>query len=89
MDGNGSIEVSRALRILTQSLFPSFQLAVFPLPGASWTLTRLLAGYMLLYDDQADRNQVLKANRSSRSSHEGSQKHRKSDEKVMKRPETP
>ncbi|CAE7449969.1 unnamed protein product [Symbiodinium necroappetens] len=45
-------DVSRALRILTQSLFPSFQLAVFPLPGASWTSTRLLAGYMLLYDDQ-------------------------------------
>eukprot|EP00438_Fugacium_kawagutii_P035617 Skav231847 [mRNA] locus=scaffold2215:344412:363148:+ [translate_table: standard] len=44
--------VSRALRLLTQSLFPSFQLAVFPLPGASWTATRLLAGYMLLYDDQ-------------------------------------
>ena len=37
-------KVSRALRILTQSLFPSFQLAVFPLPGASWTATRLLAG---------------------------------------------
>ena len=37
-------EVSRALRLLTQSLFPSFQLAVFPLPGASWTATRLLAG---------------------------------------------
>lgn len=45
-------DVSRALRLLTQSLFPSFQLAVFPLPGASWTATRLLAGYMLLYDDQ-------------------------------------
>eukprot|EP00930_Biecheleria_cincta_P090084 TRINITY_DN7941_c0_g2_i1.p1 TRINITY_DN7941_c0_g2~~TRINITY_DN7941_c0_g2_i1.p1 ORF type:complete len:472 (-),score=59.87 TRINITY_DN7941_c0_g2_i1:117-1532(-) len=44
-------DVSRALRILTQSLFPSFQLVVAPLPGARWTATRLLAGYMLLYDD--------------------------------------
>ena len=46
-------QVSRALRILTQSLFPSFQLAVFPLPGASWTSTRLLAG-----DDVATESQV-------------------------------
>lgn len=45
-------DVSRTLRILTQSLFPSFQLVVAPVPGASWTATRLLAGYMLLYDDQ-------------------------------------
>lgn len=45
-------DVSRALRILTETLFPSFQLVVSPLPGASWTATRLLAGYMLLYDDQ-------------------------------------
>lgn len=45
-------DVSRALRIFTQSLFPSFELVVSPLPGASWTATRLLSGYMLLYDDQ-------------------------------------
>eukprot|EP00440_Ansanella_granifera_P055377 gb/GFBE01060031.1/.p1 GENE.gb/GFBE01060031.1/~~gb/GFBE01060031.1/.p1 ORF type:complete len:422 (+),score=31.15 gb/GFBE01060031.1/:1-1266(+) len=44
-------DVSRALRMLTQSLFPPYQLATCSLPGAAWTSTRLLAGYMLLYDD--------------------------------------
>mmetsp|Transcript_77283 Transcript_77283/g.202783 ORF Transcript_77283/g.202783 Transcript_77283/m.202783 type:complete len:566 (+) Transcript_77283:201-1898(+) len=44
-------DVSRALRMLTQSLFPRFSLRADPLPGASWTATRLLAGYLLLYDD--------------------------------------
>mmetsp|Transcript_67922 Transcript_67922/g.199490 ORF Transcript_67922/g.199490 Transcript_67922/m.199490 type:complete len:549 (-) Transcript_67922:16-1662(-) len=44
-------DVSRALRTLTQSLFPRFSLRADPLPGASWTATRLLSGYLLLYDD--------------------------------------
>eukprot|EP00931_Biecheleriopsis_adriatica_P004968 TRINITY_DN10654_c0_g2_i1.p1 TRINITY_DN10654_c0_g2~~TRINITY_DN10654_c0_g2_i1.p1 ORF type:complete len:452 (+),score=81.00 TRINITY_DN10654_c0_g2_i1:156-1511(+) len=44
-------EVSRALRIMTQSLLPPYQLTTTPLQGAGWTATRLLAGYMLLYDD--------------------------------------
>lgn len=44
-------DVSRVLRALTQSLYPSFSISVDPLPGADWTETRLLAGYLLLYDD--------------------------------------
>lgn len=44
-------DVSRSLRQLTQSLFPPFHLRVEPLPGAAWTSTRLLAGYLLLYDE--------------------------------------
>lgn len=44
-------DISRSLRGLTQSLFPSFCIRVEPLPGAGWTSTRLLAGYLLLYDE--------------------------------------
>jgi len=44
-------DVSRTLRVLTQSLFPAFSISVDPHKGASWTATRLLAGYLLLYDD--------------------------------------
>mmetsp|Transcript_96607 Transcript_96607/g.288424 ORF Transcript_96607/g.288424 Transcript_96607/m.288424 type:complete len:404 (+) Transcript_96607:177-1388(+) len=44
-------DVSRALRTLTQSLFPSFRLRVEPLDGMDWTATRILAGYLLLYDE--------------------------------------
>lgn len=45
-------DVSRALRGLTQSLFPSFSLTSEPLAGAGWTAMRLLAGYLLLCDDR-------------------------------------
>eukprot|EP00927_Polykrikos_kofoidii_P057770 TRINITY_DN5195_c0_g2_i2.p1 TRINITY_DN5195_c0_g2~~TRINITY_DN5195_c0_g2_i2.p1 ORF type:complete len:566 (-),score=91.01 TRINITY_DN5195_c0_g2_i2:72-1769(-) len=45
-------DISRALRVLSQSLFPEFSLRAEPLPGAGWTATRLLAGYLLLCDDQ-------------------------------------
>lgn len=45
-------DVSRALRMLTQSLFPSYSIRSAPLPGAGWTNTRLLAGYLLLCDDR-------------------------------------
>jgi len=45
-------DVSRALRLLTQSLFPPFSLRAEPLPGAGWTAMRLLAGYLLLCDDR-------------------------------------
>jgi len=44
-------DVSRTLRALTQSLFPAFTIRTDPHPGASWTGTRLLAGYLLLYDE--------------------------------------
>eukprot|EP00929_Paragymnodinium_shiwhaense_P002671 TRINITY_DN10297_c0_g3_i1.p1 TRINITY_DN10297_c0_g3~~TRINITY_DN10297_c0_g3_i1.p1 ORF type:complete len:542 (-),score=97.58 TRINITY_DN10297_c0_g3_i1:217-1842(-) len=45
-------DVSRSLRVVTQSLFPEFVLRSHPLQGAAWTATRLLAGYLLLCDDQ-------------------------------------
>lgn len=45
-------DIARAIRLLTQSLFPGFALRAEPLPGAEWTTTRLLAGYLLLCDDQ-------------------------------------
>jgi len=45
-------DISRALRNLTQSLFPPFCLRAEPLPGAGWTAMRLLAGYLLLCDDR-------------------------------------
>lgn len=37
-------DVSRVLRMLTQSLFPQYSIAVDPVPGATWTATRLMAG---------------------------------------------
>lgn len=45
-------DIARSLRQLTQSLYPTFILRVEPLPGAGWTSTRLLAGYLLLCDDK-------------------------------------
>ncbi|CAE6973623.1 unnamed protein product [Symbiodinium natans] len=41
---------ARALRLLTVSLFPVYRLVTEPVPGLEWTKTRLLAGYMLLFD---------------------------------------
>ncbi|CAK0869331.1 unnamed protein product, partial [Prorocentrum cordatum] len=43
-------DIARAIRLLTQSLFPAFTLRAYPLEGASWTAMRLLAGYLLLCD---------------------------------------
>lgn len=45
-------ELARSLRALTKSLYPPYFLRVEPLPGAGWTSTRLLAGYLLLCDDK-------------------------------------
>lgn len=44
-------EIARVLRLLTQSLFPEFSHSVEPLPMAQWTITRILAGYLLLCHD--------------------------------------
>lgn len=46
-------DIARAIRALTQSLFPPFQLRVDPVQGAGWTDSRLLAGYMILCDSQS------------------------------------
>eukprot|EP00929_Paragymnodinium_shiwhaense_P086307 TRINITY_DN46828_c0_g2_i1.p1 TRINITY_DN46828_c0_g2~~TRINITY_DN46828_c0_g2_i1.p1 ORF type:complete len:1017 (+),score=179.37 TRINITY_DN46828_c0_g2_i1:192-3242(+) len=45
-------DIARALRMLTQSLFPRFTISTQPLPNAEWTATRLIAGYMLMCDSQ-------------------------------------
>lgn len=44
-------DVSRALRAFTQSLLTSFSIRTKPLMGAPWTNTRLVAGYLLMCDD--------------------------------------
>eukprot|EP00929_Paragymnodinium_shiwhaense_P095314 TRINITY_DN5638_c0_g2_i1.p1 TRINITY_DN5638_c0_g2~~TRINITY_DN5638_c0_g2_i1.p1 ORF type:complete len:922 (-),score=206.93 TRINITY_DN5638_c0_g2_i1:95-2860(-) len=41
-------DIAVTMRVMTQSLFPTFDLQSKPLQGAVWTATRLLAGYMLL-----------------------------------------
>jgi len=45
-------DISRSIRVLTQSLFPSFSLSTQPLSNVRSTTTRLLAGYMLLSNNE-------------------------------------
>mmetsp|Transcript_81852 Transcript_81852/g.128914 ORF Transcript_81852/g.128914 Transcript_81852/m.128914 type:complete len:495 (+) Transcript_81852:112-1596(+) len=45
-------DVARAMRSLTESLFPLYRIRADPVSGAAWTSTRLLAGYMLMCDNQ-------------------------------------
>lgn len=45
-------DIARALRVLTQSLFIPFSLSTSSVLGAEWTTTRLLAGYILLCNNQ-------------------------------------
>jgi len=45
-------DVARALRMLTASLFPPFRIRSEPVSGAVWTSTRLVAGYLLMCDNQ-------------------------------------
>lgn len=44
-------DIARALRSLTISLLPDIKLSVNPVEGAAWTSTRILAGYMLMWDN--------------------------------------
>eukprot|EP00927_Polykrikos_kofoidii_P049263 TRINITY_DN43348_c0_g1_i1.p1 TRINITY_DN43348_c0_g1~~TRINITY_DN43348_c0_g1_i1.p1 ORF type:complete len:481 (+),score=93.88 TRINITY_DN43348_c0_g1_i1:68-1510(+) len=46
-------DISRVIRVLTQSLYPRFTLRTQPLVGAECTANRLLAGYLILCDDTA------------------------------------
>lgn len=41
-------DIARAVRLMTCSLFPRFQVRVHPPPSAAWSKNRLLAGYLLL-----------------------------------------
>eukprot|EP00929_Paragymnodinium_shiwhaense_P007724 TRINITY_DN111636_c0_g1_i1.p1 TRINITY_DN111636_c0_g1~~TRINITY_DN111636_c0_g1_i1.p1 ORF type:complete len:415 (-),score=67.86 TRINITY_DN111636_c0_g1_i1:58-1302(-) len=44
-------EISRTIRVLTQSLFNNFSLSSQPLRGMECTATRLVGGYLLMCDD--------------------------------------
>jgi len=43
-------DIARAVRDLTQSLFPTFKLSAHPVTAAPWTGTRILAGFLLRSD---------------------------------------
>mmetsp|Transcript_1710 Transcript_1710/g.3762 ORF Transcript_1710/g.3762 Transcript_1710/m.3762 type:complete len:500 (-) Transcript_1710:212-1711(-) len=47
------VDISRAMRLVTQSLFPPFSIVCEPLPGLAITHKRLMAGYLLHHDDIA------------------------------------
>jgi len=45
------IDMSRAIRLVTQSVFPPFSIMCEPLEAAPMTQTRLMAGYLVHHDD--------------------------------------
>jgi len=45
------LDVSRAIRLVTQSLFPPFHISCEPLQGAPHTRRRLMAGYVVHHED--------------------------------------
>mmetsp|Transcript_3653 Transcript_3653/g.7998 ORF Transcript_3653/g.7998 Transcript_3653/m.7998 type:complete len:413 (-) Transcript_3653:147-1385(-) len=45
------LDISRAMRLVTQSLFPPFAISCDPVDAVSTTNTRLMAGYMIHHDD--------------------------------------
>lgn len=45
-------DIARSIRTLTQSLFPPFSISTTPLVGARWTATRLMAGFMVMCNNQ-------------------------------------
>eukprot|EP00930_Biecheleria_cincta_P086455 TRINITY_DN75738_c0_g1_i1.p1 TRINITY_DN75738_c0_g1~~TRINITY_DN75738_c0_g1_i1.p1 ORF type:complete len:467 (-),score=76.54 TRINITY_DN75738_c0_g1_i1:90-1490(-) len=47
------LDISRAVRLVTQSLFPPFRITCDPLKGLPHTDARLMAGYMVRLDDAA------------------------------------
>eukprot|EP00933_Yihiella_yeosuensis_P015977 TRINITY_DN13792_c0_g2_i4.p1 TRINITY_DN13792_c0_g2~~TRINITY_DN13792_c0_g2_i4.p1 ORF type:complete len:422 (-),score=60.69 TRINITY_DN13792_c0_g2_i4:87-1352(-) len=52
------LDISRAIRVVTQSLFPTFQIACEPLSHVPMTQNRLMAGYLAHHDD-ADTTSVI------------------------------
>lgn len=46
-----ALEVSHVIRLVTQSLFPIFEIAFDPVPGKPSTARRILAGYLVHRDD--------------------------------------
>lgn len=47
------LDVSRAVRLVTQSIFPPFRISCDPLRGVASTALRLMAGYLVHHDDAA------------------------------------
>jgi hypothetical protein len=45
-------DIARTIRVLTQSLYPPFSIQTEPLEGAWWTSSRLMAGYIVLCNNQ-------------------------------------
>lgn len=45
------LDISRAMRLVTQSLFPPFNIVCNPLPDVASTQRRLMAGYLIHCDD--------------------------------------
>lgn len=50
---NWVMDISRAVRLVTQSLFPVFHISVKPLPDVPTTNRRIMAGYLAHHDDSA------------------------------------
>jgi len=47
------LDISRAVRLVTQSLFPPFRISCDPMQGVPGTQKRLMAGYIVHHDDVA------------------------------------
>ena len=45
------MDISRIMRLVTQSLFPTFQISCDPIKNAELSESRLMAGYLVHYDD--------------------------------------
>lgn len=45
------LDISHAMRLVTQSLFPNFMISVTPIRGVADTKSRLMAGYLIHHDD--------------------------------------
>lgn len=45
------LDISRIMRLVTQSLFPIFQISCDPIKNAELSESRLMAGYLVHYDD--------------------------------------
>lgn len=46
------LDISRAMRLVTQSLFPQFSLSFTPMRSAPCTQRRLMAGYLIYFDSK-------------------------------------
>mmetsp|Transcript_109875 Transcript_109875/g.310891 ORF Transcript_109875/g.310891 Transcript_109875/m.310891 type:complete len:449 (+) Transcript_109875:112-1458(+) len=47
------LDISRVMRLVTQSLFPQFRISCDPLESVASTARRLMAGYLIHHDDES------------------------------------